>query len=198
MRLVPPKQPAGGAWFYEALEVVPGNGAPDRVGSPVAVYPDFLDPVEFGARVYPRHLLTTWTRDDGLEVTIKVRTDEEKGPIVVGFRIDHEQGLETTNDYRPPVPSMAKQAVTGYGFAFSVKPHRQNLTQQQFRQERLAVVAKAYRQAIEDELPVTKEVRRALSEANFAVGSRSRVSALIHEARKEGLLPPTKSGRKHA
>ncbi len=89
-------------WTVETLET-DKVGKPNDPRGPVAVYPDFADPVECQGRSYPRHLRATWTRRDGLEINMQVRTDPEDGPVILGFAVITKNGLR--EDYRRfPIP----------------------------------------------------------------------------------------------
>lgn len=190
------ERPPQGDWTLETVEFLPDQG---KHGSPVAVYPDFFDPVEYGGRIYPRHLLATWTRHDGLEVTMQIRTDPDIGPVALGVSVVSGAGLRTEADYRLPVPTMARHAAQVHGFAGTVPtrlPRRPFDPDEQ--QQRLKTVATLYQEALSLGEPVTKWVHKGLWEhSEFAV-SKSRASHLISEARQAGLLPPTTPGRKHA
>ena len=214
----PPKYPFGDEWTVETLET-DKVGKPNDPHGPVAVYPDFADPVEYQGRSYPRHLRTTWTRRDGLEINMQVRTDPADGPVILGFAVITKNGLR--EDYRRlPIPSMANHAAKTHGFAGSVPNVRpaKPLMDEEDKMRRLRLVADAYKKGLNrgekvisqellehgKKLTIARYIKIVLDENLMSV-SESRISHLISEARRtkdpltgKTFLPPTDPGKRKA
>ncbi|CAN5814488.1 hypothetical protein BH23ACT4_BH23ACT4_03690 [soil metagenome] len=167
-------------WMYESGKLKAAKGVAHR------------------GHVYPAEFDVTWKRDDGLEVEISIRVDREEGPTAMSATIRGPAGIHA--DYRQPIPSMTRQAAAQIAFVRSgpgaIQPASDGPIPMGTRatkrtdRSRLENVANLYRQAIDEGLGVTE-----LIEVDEFV-SRDTAYGLIKQARKAGLLPPSKPGRK--
>ena len=161
------------------------------------------DVFEFEWRVYHRGFFypprfdATWVRSDGLQVKIDIKVDARRGPFAMSVAITAPEGIE--GEYRQPVTSMTRQAAgevalgerSGSRFLSAPDgPVPMGAPAKRTDEARLERVAELYKQALEGGLGVTTLIER---EEHVA---RATAYGLIKRARKAGLLPPAKPGRK--
>ncbi len=176
-----------GEWTVSSHEA--GYESPTELGGiAIAVHPHYHHPVEYKRRIYPEHIEAEWTRRaDGLQVVMEVRTTSEFGPVALTFSVTPPKGVQSLDDYRLPIPLMAKKAAKSHGLELTnVSPLRKqrHLVNSDAQRARLEQVADWYHQAKTQKVPVAKYVSRKL---NYAV-SESRAYHLISEATKAGIL----------
>jgi hypothetical protein len=162
--------------------------------------------------VYPARFSWTWTRTDGLEVHLEVVVDEEEGPTPTEVTVKATEGKIGSADYRLPFASMTRMAAAQYAVRVTEPSDRvyrvspapaevelpMGLSMDQVRGHitqrtdtaRLEKVAELYRRARAEGRGVTE-----LIEVSETVTTTT-AYGLIGEARRAGLLPPSRPGRK--
>jgi len=164
------------------------------VGAPGPVRGQPSQPVEWGGESVPSRVHAVWTRqDDGLVVEMVVNTTTEAGPVAEWFLVRPPQGVTgDANDYRLPVLTMAKLAVTEWGYEATgldiYDLGQEHLRDEEKQQQRLALVARCDSEAAEQGRDVWEYTQEQLVRQGFKKLSRSRIYSLRSEARAAGLL----------
>ena len=201
-----------GRWTLVVQELDPDQDSPEpssagdrlRFSAPAPVKGQPRHPA-LGDRRVPARVHASWTRhDDGLVVEMAVDTTTDgRGPVAEWFLVRPVGGVSrSTRDYRLPIPTMAKLAVTEWGYppekGIDIDDRRlRHERNEQALLDKLAVVARSGDAAKARGVPMVPAVRGALAAAGYpspAKGSWSKayIYKLRSQARALGLTEDAK------
>ena len=205
-------------WTLVTQEMDPGQDSPHptyvtvkpgiTVSGPAPVKQHPRHPVVLSDVTVPARVHAMWTRHtDGLVAEMVVNTaNDGRGPLVEWFKIRPARDVRgSTDDYRLPIPTMTKLAVTEWGYSpgkgIDIDERRLRHERNKKKQlDKLAVVARSGDAAKAKRVPMVPAVKYALAHAGYpppAKGfwSDAYIYKLRSQARALGLTQDTKESK---